>query len=69
MAMWAEVDPTIDVDAWSARAAKAGVLFQPGSTFSLAKKKKVRAARFGFAMCTEAELQTAAKRLERSLSK
>jgi GntR family transcriptional regulator/MocR family aminotransferase len=68
MAMWATVDPSIDVDAWSRRAEKAGVLFQPGSTFALAKKK-IHAARFGFAMCTEAEIATAGERLKRSLPK
>ena len=62
MALWADVDPAVDPDAWSVRAAARGVLFQPGSAFALSGKP-VSAVRFGFAMCTEAELAEAARRL------
>ena len=65
MALWADVDPAVDVDAWSVRAAAHGVLFQPGSAFALSGKP-FHAARFGFAMCTEAELTEAARRLRLS---
>jgi len=66
MALWADVDPSVDVDAWAARAKERGVLFQPGSAFTLTAKR-VPAARFGFACATEKELEEAGKRLKISL--
>jgi GntR family transcriptional regulator/MocR family aminotransferase len=66
MALWAAIDPGIDVDRWAARAADRGVLFQPGSMFSL-RPRRVHAARFGFASSTEAELARAARILRQSV--
>jgi GntR family transcriptional regulator/MocR family aminotransferase len=62
MALWVEVVPPLDPMRWLARAAERGVLFQPGRDFALAQRT-VRAARFGFAACDEAELATAVRKL------
>jgi GntR family transcriptional regulator/MocR family aminotransferase len=62
MALWAEVDPAVDVDRWAARALEKGVSFQPGSMFTLARRK-MHAARFGFASANETELALATKAL------
>jgi GntR family transcriptional regulator/MocR family aminotransferase len=62
MALWVEVAPPLDPVRWLARATERGVVFQPGRDFALAPCV-VRAARFGFAACSEAELATAVRKL------
>lgn len=62
IALWAEVDPAVDVDRWCKRARDHGVVFQPGSAFSLGGKP-TPAARFGYGALTEAELRLAVRRL------
>ncbi|HEX3762893.1 MAG TPA: PLP-dependent aminotransferase family protein [Kofleriaceae bacterium] len=61
IALWVET-PGIDADRWYKRGLAHGVVFQPGSTFSLAGKR-IPAARFGYAACTEAEIRLAVRRL------
>jgi GntR family transcriptional regulator/MocR family aminotransferase len=62
IALWVETAPGLDPDHWCRRARDQGVVFQPGSAFSLAGKK-VAAARFGYGACTEAEIKIAVRRL------
>jgi GntR family transcriptional regulator / MocR family aminotransferase len=62
IALWARVDPALDVDRWCKRARDHGVVFQPGSMFCLAPGK-LAAARFGYAASTEAELRLGVRRL------
>jgi GntR family transcriptional regulator/MocR family aminotransferase len=65
MALWSEVAPPLDADRWVARGLTHGVAFQPGSSFSLTRRP-VAAARFGFAACSEAEIQLAVRRLDKA---
>jgi GntR family transcriptional regulator/MocR family aminotransferase len=65
MALWSEVAPPLDPDRWVARALAQGVAFQAGSSFSLTERP-VAAVRFGFAACSEAELQLAVRRLHKA---
>ena len=65
MALWSEVAPPLDVDRWVTRGLAHGVAFQAGSSFSLTRRP-IAAARFGFASCTEAEIQLAVRRLDKA---
>jgi GntR family transcriptional regulator/MocR family aminotransferase len=65
IAMWIET-PGLDADRWYRRAYDHGVVFQPGSLFSLAGKK-VAAARLGYGACTEAEIKIGVRRLAQCL--
>ena len=62
IALWVETTPGLDPDRWYRRALEHGVVFQPGSAFSLTGKR-VAAARFGYGACTEAEIKIAVRRL------
>jgi len=62
IALWVETGPGLDADRWCKRAHDHGVVFQPGSAFSLAPAR-IAAARFGFGACTEAEIRIAIRRL------
>jgi GntR family transcriptional regulator/MocR family aminotransferase len=62
IALWAETAPGLDPDRWCRRAFDHGVVFQPGSAFSLAGKR-IAAVRFGYGACTEAEIRIAVRRL------
>jgi GntR family transcriptional regulator/MocR family aminotransferase len=62
MALWARVTPALDPERWAARGLAHGVAFEPGSAFTLTPKR-VAAARFGYAACSEAELSLAVRRL------
>jgi GntR family transcriptional regulator / MocR family aminotransferase len=62
LALWAVVQPGLDVERWSKRALDHGVQFQPGSQFCLTPRR-LAAARFGYGTCTEAELRIAVRRL------
>ncbi|MEJ7598052.1 MAG: PLP-dependent aminotransferase family protein [Kofleriaceae bacterium] len=65
MALWSEVMPPLDPDRWVARGLQHGVAFQSGTVFSLSGQR-IAAARFGFASCTEAEIQLAVRRLDKA---
>lgn len=62
IALWVETSPGLDADRWCKRALDHGVVFQPGSTFSLTAAR-VAAAQFGYGSCTEAEIKIAVRRL------
>ncbi|HEY0477942.1 MAG TPA: PLP-dependent aminotransferase family protein [Kofleriaceae bacterium] len=62
IALWVETAPGLDPDRWYRRGLDHGVVFQPGSAFSLTGKR-VAAARFGYGACTEAEIKLAVRRL------
>jgi GntR family transcriptional regulator/MocR family aminotransferase len=62
IALWVETAPGLDPDRWCKRGLAHGVVFQPGSAFSLAGKR-IPAARFGYGACTEAEIRLAVHRL------
>lgn len=66
LALWAKVDPAIDVDAWLARALAAGVEVTPGRLYEFRRRPRSR-LRIGFARCDEAELALGVKRLARVL--
>jgi GntR family transcriptional regulator/MocR family aminotransferase len=62
IALWVETAPGLDADRWCRRARDHGVVFQPGSSFSLTPAR-IAAARFGFGACNEAEIRLAVRRL------
>ena len=62
IALWVETAPGLDADRWCKRGLAHGVVFQPGSAFSLTGNR-VPAARFGYGACTEAEIRIAVRRL------
>lgn len=66
MALWARAARGIDVLAWHRRARQAGVLFQSGADFSF-DGRTLPYLRLGFAGCDDRQLETAARRLARSL--
>lgn len=61
-ALWARVDPNIDVDAWAAAARAHGVIAPTGATFTL-EGRSAPFLRLGFAPLDRAELVEAARRL------
>lgn len=62
IALWVETAPGLDADRWCKRAYDSGVVFQPGSAFSLTAAR-IAAARFGYGACNEAEIKLAVRRL------
>jgi GntR family transcriptional regulator/MocR family aminotransferase len=62
IALWVETAPGLDADHWYERGLDHGVVFQPGSMFSLTGKR-VAGARFGYGACNEAEIKLAVRRL------
>jgi len=68
MALWARVDPAIDVDEWAARSLAAGVAFMPGRAFAFDGRAR-SAARIGFAALDPRELREAVKRMATALRK
>jgi len=66
IALWVRVAPGIDVDAWAARALKAGVFFQTARAFTFDGKPRPF-ARLGFAAMNEPELRVAVDRLRGAL--
>jgi GntR family transcriptional regulator / MocR family aminotransferase len=66
MALWARAARGIDVPRWQRRAAAAGLHFQIGTEFTF-DGSPLAYLRLGFAVCNAAELETAARRLARSL--
>lgn len=67
MALWADVDPAIDVEAWSTEARRHGVGFHPGRRYDHANRN-LPAARLGFAPLTETEIEEAVRRLAAALA-
>jgi GntR family transcriptional regulator/MocR family aminotransferase len=67
MAIWADVAPEIDVEAWQKRAMECGVYFQIGRQFAL-DGGPVQNVRFGFAFLDEKEAATAIRRLRDAAS-
>jgi GntR family transcriptional regulator/MocR family aminotransferase len=65
-ALWAEVDGSIDVDAWCERALTAKVAFQTARIFAFDDRARPF-ARFGFAQLDPREIETAIDRLVRAL--
>ncbi len=65
-ALWAKVDSSIDVDAWSERALTCGVSFQAARYFAFDGRSR-NSVRFGFAQLDEKELQEAVRRLVAAL--
>jgi GntR family transcriptional regulator/MocR family aminotransferase len=65
-ALWARVDPRIDVERWAARAREGGVDFQTGRAFTFDGRPRPF-ARFGFASLAPEELRRAVARLRAAL--
>jgi len=68
MALWARIDPSIDVDDWAARALTCGVAFMPARSFAFDGRAR-SAARLGFAALDPRELREAVKRMATALRK
>ncbi|MFO0736689.1 MAG: PLP-dependent aminotransferase family protein [Labilithrix sp.] len=64
-AIWARVDPALDVDAWAVRALERGLLLQPARLFS-SDGESHPFLRLGFAQHDDAEAREAVKRLAAS---
>jgi GntR family transcriptional regulator/MocR family aminotransferase len=62
MALWARAAPGVDIDAWSQRAARAGVLFPTARSFALDRKPRPF-ARLPYAPLDERELREAVARM------
>jgi GntR family transcriptional regulator / MocR family aminotransferase len=68
MAVWARVDPSVDVDDWAVRALAAGVSFLPARSFAFDGRARPF-ARLGFASLNRDELREAVRRMAVSLKK
>jgi len=66
MSLWVRVDPSLDLEAWVARAAKAGVGVYPGRRFDFSDRPRPN-LRLGFSSLDETELEAAVRRLARAL--
>jgi GntR family transcriptional regulator / MocR family aminotransferase len=66
MSLWLEVDSSLDVEAWAARARQKGVVFHPGSHFDF-KGRSLPNLRLGFSSLNEEELQEAVRRMKQCL--
>jgi GntR family transcriptional regulator / MocR family aminotransferase len=66
MALWAHVDPNVDVDAWSTRASTMGVTFLGARIYDF-ERRSIPYARLGFSPLNEAELEEAVARMKRAL--
>jgi GntR family transcriptional regulator/MocR family aminotransferase len=66
IALWIEVDPAVDVEAWAARARAAGLVFRTGGVFFFSPASQPF-IRLGFARFDEQELVAAVGRLVRAL--
>lgn len=68
MAIWAEVDPAIDVDAWVQAGECEGVLFSPSHRYAFEGHAQPF-LRLGFTSLDESELDEAARRMRRALGR
>ncbi len=66
MALWLDVDPAIDVDAWVTRARAQGVRFAPGSAFDF-EARALPHARIGFCAHAPARLREGVRRMAAAL--
>jgi GntR family transcriptional regulator/MocR family aminotransferase len=66
LALWARVDPGVDLERWQRRAVEEGVFFQIGRQFTL-DGSAVPAIRLGYASLDEKTLHTAVRRIVKSL--
>lgn len=66
MALWARVDPLVDLEEWCRRGEEEGVSFLPGRTFAV-DGQDVRATRLAFTFHDEPELVRAVTRMRRAL--
>jgi GntR family transcriptional regulator/MocR family aminotransferase len=66
MCLWLRVDPTIDAEAWAARARRAGVGLITGRAFDF-QGRPLPNLRLGFSALDEGELEEAVRRLARAL--
>jgi GntR family transcriptional regulator / MocR family aminotransferase len=66
MALWAQVAPDVDVEAWSARALDRGVAFRGGRFYDF-DGAALQATRLGFTPLDERELDEAVKRMAEAL--
>jgi len=67
MAIWADVAPELDVEAWQTAASGRGVYFQIGRQFAV-DGAPVQSVRFGFAFLDEKESATGIRRLGEAAS-
>ncbi|MBI5516825.1 MAG: PLP-dependent aminotransferase family protein [Deltaproteobacteria bacterium] len=67
LALWAPVDPSVNVERWAERARALGVLVHTGRRFVF-EGRAPDALRLGFAALPEARLREAVRRLARALS-
>jgi GntR family transcriptional regulator/MocR family aminotransferase len=66
MALWARVDPAVDLDRWSERGVEHGVGFLAGRRYAF-DGGQVHAVRLGFTPLDEQELDEAARRMATAL--
>ena len=66
MALWARIDPGVDLDQWSERGVEHGVGFLPGRRYAF-DGGPVHAIRLGFTPLDEQELDEAARRMAAAL--
>ena len=66
LALWADVDPELDLARFQTRCKEAGVYFQIGREFTF-DGEDAPFARFGYALLDERELATAVRRMSRCL--
>jgi len=66
MALWARVDPAVDLDRWSECGVEHGVGFLPGRRYAF-DGGPVHAVRLGFTPLDEQELEEAARRMAHAL--
>jgi len=66
MALWARIDPAVDLDRWSERGVEHGVGFLPGRRYAF-DGGPVHAVRLGFTPLDEQELDEAARRMAAAL--
>jgi GntR family transcriptional regulator/MocR family aminotransferase len=66
MALWARVDPEVDLERWAALGLEHGVGFVPGSRYAF-DGGPVHALRLGFSPLDEAELEEAVRRMRTAL--
>lgn len=66
MALWARVDPAVDLAEWCRRGEETGVSFLPGSIFAV-DGGAVQATRLGFTFLAEPDLARAVRRMRAAL--
>jgi GntR family transcriptional regulator/MocR family aminotransferase len=66
MALWAQVDPRIDLERWSRAGLEHGVAFVPGGRYAF-DQRPLSAVRLGFTPLDESELEEASRRMAAAL--